>query len=77
MTGEIISKRLKKMTLKKPGRGQHSKYNPTAFTEKGLYMLATILKELFSWIYTELRAIIKNTRPLRGRDNGERGYSDL
>jgi len=32
------------MTLKKPGRGQHSKYNPTAFTEKGLYMLATILK---------------------------------
>lgn len=25
-------------------RGQHSKYIPTAFTEKGLYMLATILK---------------------------------
>jgi hypothetical protein len=34
----------KKLTLKKTGRGQHSKYNPTAFTEKGLYMLATILK---------------------------------
>ena len=34
----------KNLTLKKPGRGQHSKYNPTAFTEKGLYMLATILK---------------------------------
>ena len=25
-------------------RGQHSKYLPKAFTEKGLYMLATILK---------------------------------
>ena len=36
--------RSEKTTLKKLGRGQHSKYNPTAFTEKGLYMLATILK---------------------------------
>ena len=26
------------------GRGQHAKYLPKAFTEKGLYMLATILK---------------------------------
>lgn len=26
------------------GRGRHSKYNVKAFTEKGLYMLATILK---------------------------------
>jgi len=41
---ETHSLRSKKTTLKKPGRGQHSKYNPTAFTEKGLYMLATILK---------------------------------
>ena len=32
------------MTLKEGGRGQHSKYPPKAFTEKGLYMLATILK---------------------------------
>ena len=31
-------------TLKNKGRGQHSKYLPKAFTEKGLYMLATILK---------------------------------
>lgn len=31
-------------TLKSKGRGQHSKYLPKAFTEKGLYMLATILK---------------------------------
>ena len=26
------------------GRGEHTKYPPKAFTEKGLYMLATILK---------------------------------
>ena len=32
------------MTLKENGRGQHVKYVPKAFTEKGLYMLATILK---------------------------------
>jgi len=31
-------------TLKGSGRGQHTKYPPKAFTEKGLYMLATILK---------------------------------
>jgi phage regulator Rha-like protein len=36
--------RSEKTTLKKLGRGQHSKYNSTALTEKGLYMLATILK---------------------------------
>jgi phage regulator Rha-like protein len=41
---ETSALRSEKTTLKKPGRGQHSKYNPTAFTEKGLYMLATILK---------------------------------
>lgn len=27
-----------------PGKGHHTKYNYKAFTEKGLYMLATILK---------------------------------
>lgn len=31
-------------TIETSGRGQHSKYRPKAFTEKGLYMLATILK---------------------------------
>jgi phage regulator Rha-like protein len=36
--------RSKLSTLKKLGRGEHSKYLPSAFTEKGLYMLATILK---------------------------------
>jgi hypothetical protein len=32
------------LILEKTGRGKHSKYVPKAFTEKGLYMLATILK---------------------------------
>jgi len=36
--------RLKILTLNKLGRGQHKKYLPKAFTEQGLYMLATILK---------------------------------
>ncbi|MCL2291253.1 MAG: ORF6N domain-containing protein [Bacteroidetes bacterium] len=31
-------------TLENQGRGKHVKYLPKAFTEKGLYMLATILK---------------------------------
>ena len=43
-TEEQKSLRSKKLTLKDAGRGQHSKYPPKAFTEKGLYMLATILK---------------------------------
>jgi hypothetical protein len=31
-------------TLKNKERGKHTKYNAKAFSEKGLYMLATILK---------------------------------
>ncbi len=41
---ELISLRSKILTLKKSARGQHVKYTPKAFTERGLYMLATILK---------------------------------
>jgi phage regulator Rha-like protein len=33
-----------KISTLKIGRGEHTKYPPKAFTEKGLYMLATILK---------------------------------
>ena len=36
--------RSKILTLETTGRGKHTKYLPKAFTEKGLYMLATILK---------------------------------
>lgn len=41
---EWLALRSKNSTLKPTGRGEHSKYAPKAFTEKGLYMLATILK---------------------------------
>jgi len=41
---EYDSLRSKFLILKKSGRGQHTKYLPKALTEKGLYMLATILK---------------------------------
>ena len=36
--------RSKISTLNGTGRGKHAKYTPKAFTEQGLYMLATILK---------------------------------
>jgi hypothetical protein len=36
--------KVEKFDLKDSGRGQHRKYKPKAFTERGLYMLATILK---------------------------------
>jgi putative endonuclease len=39
---ELDSLKSKISTLKNKGRGQHSKYLQKAFTEKGLYMLATI-----------------------------------
>jgi len=38
------SLRSKFSTLNGIGRGEHRKFKPKAFTEKGLYMLATILK---------------------------------
>ena len=41
---EEKSLRSKISTLENRGRGQHRKYNPKAFTEQGVYMLATILK---------------------------------
>lgn len=41
---ELSALRSKILILKTGGRGEHSKYPPKAFTEKGLYMLATILK---------------------------------
>ena len=40
------------------GKGHHPKYLPKAFTEKGLYMLATILK---SAVATETTLAIINT----------------
>jgi hypothetical protein len=36
--------RSKFLTLENPGRGKYGKYNAKGFTERGLYMIATILK---------------------------------
>lgn len=42
---EVNALRSQIVTIKsKSGVGSHSKYDATAFTEKGLYMLATVLK---------------------------------
>ena len=41
---EVKSLRSKIMIIEKTGRGHHSKYGYKVFTERGLYMLATILK---------------------------------
>ena len=41
---EYDSLRSKNSTLENNGRGKHTKFLPKAFTEKGLYMLATIIK---------------------------------
>jgi hypothetical protein len=41
---EADSLRSKFSTLKNPGRGGYFNYSPKAFTEKALYMIATILK---------------------------------
>jgi len=43
-TEECDSLRSQIVILNGSGQGQHAKYVPKAFTEKGLYMLATILK---------------------------------
>ena len=41
---EYEALRSKNLILESQGRGKHTKYPPKAFAEKGLYMLATILK---------------------------------
>jgi hypothetical protein len=41
---EMCSLRSKISTLENIGRGKHTKYNAKCFSERGLYMLATILK---------------------------------
>ena len=45
---EMRSLRSKISTLENIGRGKHAKYNAKCFSEKGLYMLATILKSKFN-----------------------------
>jgi len=61
--------RSKISTLEHVGKGRHSKYNFKAFTEKGLYMLATVLKS--NRVPNEARVLthggaLGRSRPLRG-----------
>ena len=44
LTAEESSALRSKFLTLESGKGRHSKYNFKAFTERGLYMLATILK---------------------------------
>lgn len=60
---EVASLRSNISTLEAGGRGQHSKYLPKAFTEEGLYMLATILKSPRATVTTI--AIIETFKKLR------------
>ena len=58
---------------KKPGRGQHSKHGYKALTERGLYMLATILKGdravkttlAIIETYARLRAMVRDMETLQ------------
>lgn len=53
-------------TLEHSGRGKYSKYNYKAFTEKGLYMLATSVN--IGKIKHTVKKIRKNPPPPRNRD---------
>jgi hypothetical protein len=67
-----ISLKSKFSTLEKKGRGKHTKFIPKAFTEKGLYMLATILKSpqatqttlAIIETYAKIRSLANNLREL-------------
>lgn len=66
------SLRSKISTLKELGRGEHRKHKPKAFTEKGLYMLATILKSkqatqttiLIIETFSKIRELSRNIKEL-------------
>ncbi len=76
---EIISLRSKILTLNAGGgRGRHSKHGYKAFTERGLYMLATILKgELATRAtlaivnaYAQLRSMVRDMEALQTLKDG-------
>jgi len=68
------SLRSKISTLKTDDRGKHVKYAPKAFTEQGLYMLATILKSpkatqttlAIIETFTKMRRLGRSVRELAG-----------
>ena len=77
---EIDALRSKILILdgKKPGRGQHSKHGYKALTERGLYMLATILKGdravkttlAIIETYAQLRAMVRDMESLQTLKDG-------
>ena len=76
---EISSLRSKILTLNEDGgRGKHSKHGYKAFTERGLYMLATILKgELATRAtlaivntYAQLRSMVRDMEVLQTLKDG-------
>ena len=76
--GEEESLRSKFLTLKKAGRGQHSKHGYKAFTEKGLYMLATVLKSpraeratlAIVETYAQVRSMVGDMEALQDKRDG-------
>ena len=76
---EIISLRSKILTLNEDGgRGKHSKYGYKAFTERGLYMLATILRGEIATratlaivnTYAQLRSMVRDMESLQTLKDG-------
>ena len=75
---EIISLRSKILTLEERGRGKHSKYGYKAFTERGLYMLATILRGEIAMratlaivnAYVQLRSMVRDMEALQTLKDG-------
>ena len=85
---EISSLRSKILILngQKPGRGQHSKHGYKALTERGLYMLATILKGeqavkttlAIIDTYAQVRELARTMEALQGvKDGGKQQQSLL
>lgn len=77
--GEVQGLRSNLLTLEqRPGKGHHSKHGYKAFTEKGLYMLATILKgnmavrTTLSIIeaYAQLRSMVRDMEALQTLKDG-------
>ncbi len=77
--GEIDSLRSKILTLNEErGRGKHSKHGYKAFTERGLYMLATILKGEIATratlaivnTYAQVRSMVDDMEALQTKTDG-------
>lgn len=76
---EVEVLRSKILTLEtKPGKGHHSKHGYKVFTEKGLYMLATILKGeravratlAIIETYAQVRAMVRDMEALQSLKDG-------